>query len=262
MFHNVLLGLLALLAACAGEVRESDGPVSTGDGGKPDAPATKLDQHPGETSPGLEGGPPPGPCDKYEQADTKSCAGGQACPTGLQPAKLGDKPCSCHVPCDPGQGQMCHPAECSRVCVQLTDSQGNPLPKQGVCVSDPGTGEGEPCTPSCKVGLICVAFSGQIAFCRKECQGAADCAGYKMVCAPLQSPKKNVCIPGGATVGPKEGESCAGQNDYCVQGLLCEPITAVCVKACDPNTGGCTAPKTCKKVFDPDHQVTLGYGCQ
>ena len=234
-----------------------------GDARPPDSPKVKLDQHTGgeQPPPPVEGGPPPSPCQPYLEADQHSCAGGHICPTGLQSAQLGTSPCSCHVPCDPDQGKMCPPAECKRVCVQLTDAQGNPIPKMGVCVADPGNAQGEPCSPSCLMGLTCVAFDAKTSFCREECKQPTDCVGYKMVCVPLQSPKINVCIPGGATVGPKEGESCAGENDFCVQGLFCDPPSKTCVTACDPQQGGCTTPKSCKTVVDTNTQVTIGYGC-
>jgi len=259
-----LLALLVagLLCACAGDVDNNtpgDGPQ--GDGGPPPVDGPRDHRFKEGQPPPTEGGPPPGPCDPFEQARLHSCAGGQSCPKGLQPAALGGKPCGCYVPCDPAQGQLCQPAECGRVCVQLTDSQGNPLPNMGACVEDTGTGEGEPCTPACKIGLYCVAFTSTVSYCRKACTGPADCPGYKMVCVPLQSPAQNVCVPGGATVGPKQGESCAGANNFCVQGLICAPGSETCLEACEPGAGTC-GPKTCAKIVDPGPQVTLGYGCQ
>lgn len=260
-----LLVVLALPGACAGDVAgngSGDGPTKR-DGAPPhDGPKTGDRAPAGETSPPpAEAGPPPGPCDPFEKAAGFSCAGGQQCPTGFQPATLGGNPCTCHVPCDPDQGQKCQPTECGRLCVQLTDSQGNPIPKLGVCVADPGAPEGEPCTPSCQIDLYCVTFIESIAYCRRGCGGPQDCPGYKMVCVPLTG-GQSVCVPGGATVGPKEGEPCAEPQSFCLQGLICDPQSQTCLKACDPNAGGCAAPKTCQKIVDPGPNVTLGYGCQ
>jgi hypothetical protein len=142
------------------------------------------------------------------------------------------------------------------------DSNQQPLPGAGACVADPGAGEGEPCTPVCKQGLFCVAASADAAFCRKSCTGAQDCVGFKIVCVPLQDPKVNVCIPGGSTTGPKEGEQCGGPNIFCQQDLICDPASKVCVLACDPNKSTCASGKTCTKLEDTQAKVVVGYGCK
>ena len=80
-----------------------------------------------------------------------------------------------------------------------------------------------------------------------------------MVCVPL-SGGTQVCVPGGATVGPKQGESCAGANDYCVQDLLCDPQSKLCLLACSP-TASC-ATGSCSKLVDAASNVTIGYGCK
>jgi hypothetical protein len=230
---------------------------------EPDAPGIgDLVVGPGQENP-IPHDAPPGPCLKFAQ-EGASCAGGQVCPQGLQPATLGNKPCTCHVPCTPGAGQMCDPAECNRVCVQLVDSQQQPIPGMGVCVEDPGNAQGEPCQPSCKTGLICVAHGSEASFCRDTCTGGPDCHGYKMVCVPLQSPPgTNVCIPGGSTAGPQEGENGSDSNAFCVEGLICDPATETCVLACDPDSPtACTTPKTCAPLPDPGSGVLLGFGCR
>jgi len=250
--------LLLLLTACPGST---------------DTPAKKDVRPPADAwlPPGSEGlppgsdgkppadGPAPSVCAPFAK-EGASCAGGQPCPTGLIAAMLDGKTCTCHVPCNPSQSKLCAPVECGRVCVQLIDSSGSPLPGQGACVVDTGAVEGEPCQPApCKQGLYCVAHSAKAAFCRKTCTGAADCTGYKMVCVPLGSGSPLVCLPGGATVGPKEGESCAGANDYCIQDLLCDPQSQVCRLACTPSAP-CSSG-TCTKLVDSAN-VTIGYGCK
>jgi hypothetical protein len=243
--------VLVLLAGCPEETSSSDGTPG-------DAPIARPDRSTAD-------GPKPGRdqsselCAAFAREGT-SCASGQACPAGLEPANLGGKPCTCHVPCDPSQGPRCKPEVCDRLCVQLNDPMGTPLPNKGACVLDPGAEEGEPCYPQCKFELVCVAHAPTAAFCRRTCQGQGDCVGYKMVCVPVDS--QQVCVPGGATAGPKEGESCAEPNAFCVQDLICDPAAKVCRLACDPNLPNpCPAPKTCQKLVDTAANVTVGYGC-
>ena len=184
----------------------------------------------------------------------------QACPAGLIRAVLGGTACTCQVPCNPDQAKRCTPESCGRVCVQLTDS-GKPLPGQGACVLDKGGGPGEPCSPGvCKLDLQCMQ-QALVSFCRQTCTGASDCTGYKMVCVPLSTGGTQVCIPEGATVGPKLGESCAAASAYCVQELLCDPQSKTCLTPCSPS-GGCTSPATCTKLVDTASGVVVGYGCR
>jgi hypothetical protein len=203
----------------------------------------------------------PDPCAKYKKAG-QSCAGGQSCPSGTTPATLGSKPCTCYVPCNPDVSKSCSPLECGKICLQLVDSTGKALKGQGVCDDDPGQAEGEPCSPKvCRLGLACTAFTSSVAYCRKKCSLPADCPAFKMVCVALSSSTKKVCVPGGSTTGPKEGQSCAGANDFCQQGLICDPQTKICYKACDPSKSTCGS-KTCTKLVDPGPKVTVGYGCK
>ena len=217
----MLLALtLLLFGGCAGEAN----PPAVNDGGG-DAPKWVFN----ETGVPVDTKPPPGqeasippdqgppdPCAPFASAG-QSCAGGQSCPTHLQPATLGTTPCTCYVPCDPEASKFCAPLQCGHICIQLYDSQQKPIPKTGVCMLDPGNEEGEPCSPAvCMLGLICTAHGTNAAFCRKTCNDPSECPAYKMVCADLSSPAKKVCVPGGSTTGPKEGESCAGPNDFCV----------------------------------------------
>lgn len=218
------------------------------------------------------GPPPPPPADAQIVADADncaqfahegfSCAGGQVCPPGYTPAKLGNNPCTCHVPCNPDNEKLCSPLVCDRVCVQLMDSAQNPLPGTGVCVKDPGVPEGEPCFPSCKVGLVCVAHGDTASFCRRTCQIPSDCLGFKMVCVPLQETQQNVCVPGGETTGPKLDEPCGGPNIYCLPHLICDPQHKICVQPCDPNAPACPAPKQCLRLEDTVANVLVGYGCK
>lgn len=250
--------LALLLAGCPGQTTIQPGDSAASDAPRDgaqwgDGPGGRDDNGPG---PGADT-QPPDPCATFAQAG-QSCAGGQSCPQGTVPVAIGG-PCTCHVPCNPASGSHCSPKECDYLCVQLVDSKGNPLPGQGACVADNGAPEGEPCTPQCRQSLYCVAHSAKAAFCRRTCQAQGDCTAFKMVCGELQSPKVKVCIPGGSTTGPKKGDSCAGANDYCQQGLICDPDTKVCLEACDPNTSHCTAPQSCSKLADG---ITIGYGCK
>lgn len=204
---------------------------------------------------------PVGPCDEYASSG-QSCAGGQACPPGLQAATIGAEPCRCYVPCDPDAQAFCHPIECNRICVQLVDSQQQPLPGAGACVADPGAEEGEPCVPVCKQGLFCVAASAEAAFCRRGCAVPQDCVGFKIVCAPLSAPSQNVCIPGGSTTGPVAGEPCGGPEIFCQQDLFCDPQSKICVPVCDPNNSSCPAGTSCTQLLDTQANVVIGYGCK
>lgn len=201
------------------------------------------------------------PCIAFETAG-QSCAGGQPCPSGLKPVALGAEPCSCRVPCDPQSSVVCDPIGCGYRCVQLVDTNQNPLLGQGVCVLDQGKTAGEPCSPACKVGLTCVTFSTGISFCRETCTGVADCFGYKMVCVPLGEVSKMACVPGGSTTGPGLGESCAGEQDYCSQSLLCDPQSKTCVSPCSPGAISCTQGFTCTQLVDSVTSVVVGYGCR
>lgn len=257
---------LLLLAGCAGEVKNLP---PGGDGGRDAKTIYNEAGVPVDTKPppGKEASTPqpdqgpPDPCDKFTAAG-QSCAGGQSCPAGLQPATLGSKPCTCYVSCDPAASKFCSPLQCGQICLQLYDSQQQPIPNTGVCIPDPGADEGEPCSPAvCKQGLICTAHGSNAAFCRKTCKDPGECPAYKMVCADLSSPAVKVCVPGGSTTGPKAGESCAGPNDYCVGDAICDPASKVCLTACDPGKSTCGS-KTCTKLFDPGPQITVGYGCK
>ena len=201
------------------------------------------------------------PCVAFDNAG-QSCAGGQACPAGLKPVTLGAEPCSCRVACNPQSSLVCDPAGCGYRCVQLVDPNQNPLLGQGVCVLDEGKEAGEPCSPACKVGLTCVTFSAGISYCRETCTGANDCFGYKMVCVPLGEASKMACVPGGSTTGPTDGESCAGEQDYCKQGFLCDPQSKICVSPCAPESIGCIQGGTCTKLVDSATSVVIGSGCR
>ncbi len=258
MRNPMLLCSVLALAACPGS---TELPVKK-DGLLPDAWQPPKGEGLGPTPDGV---PPtadksaPNACAAFAK-EGASCAGGQPCPSGLIAAMLDGKTCKCHVPCDPTKSKVCAPAECGRVCVQLIDSSGKPLTGQGACVVDTGAAEGEPCQPAaCKQGLYCVAHSSKAAFCRRSCSGPGDCTGYKMVCVALGTGSTQVCVPGGATVGPKQGESCAGANDYCLQELLCDPQSKLCRGACTP-TAPC-ASGSCSKLVDPASGITIGYGC-
>jgi hypothetical protein len=258
------LTLLLLGGGCADEVNLPPG----GDGGDASKWVFNEAGVPVDTKPppGKEASIPPDhgqpdPCAPFNTAG-QSCAGGQSCPTHLQPAALGTTPCTCYVPCDPEASKFCAPLECDRICLQLYDSQQKPIPKSGVCIPDPGHTEGEPCSPAvCKQGLVCTAHGANAAFCRKTCNDPAECPAYKMVCADLSAPAKKVCVPGGSTTGPKEGQSCAGPTDFCVGDAICDPGSKVCLKACDPSKSTC-GTKTCTKLVDPAPQITVGYGCK
>jgi len=245
----VLLFLPVVGGACPGQsgrlVLDSgrDGRGRDRPSGEPTSP--RLDQ----TDPGL--------CAAFA-SEGQSCAT-QACPQGLIPAVLDGKACTCHVPCNPAQGQRCQPEACGRICVQLTDG-GQPLPGQGACIEDKGSAAGEPCPPACRIGLSCI-LHGEVSFCRRSCTGSSDCPGFKMVCVPLSSASDQICLPGGSTVGPQLGESCAAAGSYCVLGLLCDPQSQSCVKACAP-ASGCPAPATCSRLLDPASGVVIGYGCR
>jgi hypothetical protein len=254
--------LLALaLAACPGSTGTLPRPdgLPPADSWRP--PGSEGTTPPTDGTPPKQDGPAPDLCAPFAK-EGASCAGGQLCPTGLIAAMLDGKSCTCQVPCNPTQSKLCAPTACGRVCVQLIDSTGQPLTGQGACVLDQGAGEGEPCQPAaCKQSLTCVAHSAKAAFCRRSCAGAGDCPGYKMVCVPLTAGGPQVCVPGGATVGPKQGESCAGANDYCIQDLLCDPQSKLCRLACTP-TGAPCASGSCSKLVDLAASVTIGYGCQ
>jgi hypothetical protein len=259
--------LLLLLGGCAGEVKQ---PIRHDGGG--DAPPHWVFNEAGvpvdtKPPPGKEASippdhGPPDPCSPFASAG-QSCAGGQSCPAHLQPAALGTKPCTCYVSCDPGASKFCAPLQCDHICIQLYDSQQKPIPKTGVCIVDPGHEEGEPCSPAvCKQGLICTAHGTAAAFCRKTCKDPSECPAYKMVCADLSSPAKKICVPGGSTTGPKEGQLCAGPNDFCVGDTICDPGSKICLKACDPSKTTYCGAKTCTKLVDPGPQITVGYGCE
>jgi hypothetical protein len=246
------LCLLALLAGCPGGANHSD------TGSTPHTERRLVDLPPG-TSPETRPKPdlPVDLCAAFSK-EGQACTNG-ACVTGLVPAVLGSAGCACYAPCNPDQGKRCQPQACDRICVQLTDA-GKPLPGQGACVQDKGNAVGEPCSPAvCKVDLQCM-LQGTVSFCRQICTGAADCLGYQMVCVPMSSGSTKICIPGGATVGPKLGESCAAATAYCVDQLLCDPQSKTCLKPCSP-TSGCTSG-TCTKLTDTATGVVIGYGCR
>jgi len=245
-----------LVCSCLGCPGGGGAPLDTQ--ARPDAVPDRP-HYPGtERLPG-ENAPPP-VCAVFAK-EGQSCDGGQACPAGYQPARLGGTACTCHLACNPQQGQYCQPRECDRVCVQLMDS-GKPLPGVGACVQDKGAAEGEPCVPACKLTLSCVEQSSDTAFCRRSCETQADCPAYKTVCVPITGSTNKVCVPGGATVGPKLGEPCAGPTDFCVQDLICDPASKICVKACTPAGAPCTAPQQCSKLLDAASGVLVGYGCK
>ncbi|MCA9671568.1 MAG: hypothetical protein KC503_38485 [Myxococcales bacterium] len=200
--------------------------------------------------------------------DGQSCDGGQSCPTGQQPVRDAQNKCFCRVPCNPTGQNQCGGAVCERVCVQLVDTGGQPIPGQGACIPDPGKGVGEPCAPdSCKVGLECVGPNGDEAFCRKTCNVAGDCSGYKMVCGQLTGQSTKVCVPGGNPGGPTAGGDCSDASTFCSAGHICDPVTKKCLKVCNtdgtPPPAQCTTSgESCQKIEDTAASVLIGYGCQ
>jgi hypothetical protein len=145
--------------------------------------------------------------------------------------------------------------------VQLVDDQGQPIAGAGVCVKDPGKEQGEPCDPTCKTELVCVSHGQAASFCRQKCTDQSQCAAYKMVCVPLSDQSASVCVPGGSTTGPKEGESCAAAEAYCLAGLICDPASKNCVVACNAKNDVCQG-KGCVPLTDPATSILVGYGCK
>lgn len=261
--------LSVLLAGCPGETIPI---VTDGSVGRQDGKTPVTDFYVPPTGDGLVGPQdsmiPPDtvdPCAAYKQAGA-NCSGGQQCPAGTQPTTEPNGGCRCRVACNPTQPDQCGGSVCGHVCVQLYDGGGQPLPGIGSCFADEGATLGESCAPdSCKQGLICTGDTNETSFCRESCTGPGTCKGFKMICAQLSGTSTQVCIPGGSTTGPGEGGSCAGVNDYCKQGLICDPTSKTCYLAC--NTDGATANpcgggKTCSKLEDTAAGVVVGYGCK
>ena len=263
---RVLFVLVLVASGCPGETvipsRKDGGPGN-------DGPWADL------FVPPKDGGPPPvdllaadtfDPCAIFAQ-EGSNCSGGQSCPQGLQPTTDPQGGCRCRVSCNPTQsGPLCG-GSCGRLCIQLYDSGGQPLPGIGACFADEGVTEGEGCAPaSCKQGLVCVGDQDNRSFCRRTCQQDSDCAGFKMLCLPLTGTTSKVCIQGGSTTGPGEGGSCAGVDDYCKQGLLCDPAAKLCHPACntdDVAAPNCGTGKSCVKLTDAAAGgVVVGYGCK
>jgi hypothetical protein len=204
------------------------------------------------------------PCAIFSQ-EGQSCNGGQACPSGQQPFLETSGACTCRIACNPTQPNQCAGTACNRLCVQLYDGQGKPIAGIGACLADEGKTEGESCAPDqCRQKLVCVGDNDKVSFCRQKCTGPADCFGFKNVCIQLTGTTTKVCIPGGSTTGPGEGGSCAGPNDYCKQGLICDPGAKVCRKACNTDDGGtpCSGGKKCDRLLDSAASVVVGYGCK
>lgn len=140
------------------------------------------------------------------------------------------------------------------------------MPGIGSCYGEGGVGEGESCAPAaCKKPLVCVGDTNETSFCRPTCTGPGTCLGFKMICAALGGATTQVCLPGGSTTGPSAGESCANNDDYCRQGLICDPAGKTCAKACNTDGAGgtgCGTGENCVKLEDTTAQVVVGYGCQ
>lgn len=184
------------------------------------------------------------------------------CPDGRQ-AFIYNGNCRCKVLCNPTLDNQCPPLTCAFRCTQLYDSSGNEMTGVGVCLDDSGETVGESCAPAaCKLDLYCVGHDNETSFCRQSCQD--QCIGYKMVCVALTNGEAKVCLQQGSTTGPTLGESCAADNAYCQQGLICDPTQKICLKMC--NTDGasvnCEATEQCEQIIDPNTSIVLGYACR
>jgi hypothetical protein len=201
--------------------------------------------------------------DGSSSVDGQSCDGSYVCPWGQIPVlegPVGADSCVCRWSCAAPDG-ACPSAD--RVCIQLEDDNGAPLPGEGACEPVYVAGRGEPCGPQqCDVGDICAGYSPDTAYCRAQCDpDLQDCGvGYECILvAEYGDPTATACLP--VTGDVAAGGAC-GLEAPCQEGLFCVTTAAgsTCQPACDPWAPVCAAGSTCLRLTDPVMQ-TLGYAC-